>query len=55
MDSDGRYQSMVLASFWFQVDCVLAGEVPEVLQVLAQIVGPEKLIDAIGAGERTKG
>jgi Uma2 family endonuclease len=48
VDADGRYYSTVLASFWFQVDWVLASEPPEVLQALAQVVGPQKLLEAIG-------
>jgi Uma2 family endonuclease len=55
VDPDGRYHSTVLTGFWFQIDWVLAGESPEVLQALAQIVGPQKLLDAISAGERTTG
>jgi len=47
---DGRYYSMVLAGFWLQVDWVLATEPPAVLQALAQIVGPQKLLEAIGGG-----
>jgi len=47
VDADGRYCSTVLAGFWFQVDWVLATEPPEVLQVLTQIVGPQRLLEAI--------
>jgi Uma2 family endonuclease len=50
--SDGRYHSTVLPGFWFQVDWVLAPEPPEVLQALAQIVGPQKLLEAIGVREK---
>jgi Uma2 family endonuclease len=48
IDPDGRYHSTVLADFWFQVDWVLAAEPPEVLQTLAQVVGPQKLLQALG-------
>lgn len=51
VDADGRYHSTVLTGFWFQVDWVLATEPPEVLQVLAQVVGPQKLLAAMGLGE----
>lgn len=50
IDPDGRYYSTVLAGFWLQVDWVLAVEPPAVLQALAQIVGPQKLLEAIGEG-----
>jgi Uma2 family endonuclease len=50
--SDGRYHSTVLPGFWLQVDWVLAPEPPEVLQALAQIVGPQKLLEAIGVREK---
>jgi len=49
--SDGRYRSTVLPGFWLQVDWVLAPEPPEVLPALAQIVGPQKLLEAIGMRE----
>jgi hypothetical protein len=39
---------MVLAGFWLQEDWILATEPPAVLQALAQIVGPQKLLEAIG-------
>ena len=48
IDPDGRYHSTVLVNLWFQVDWVLAAEPPEVLRALAQIVGPQKLLEAIG-------
>ena len=47
---DGRYYSTVLAGFWLQVDWVLATEPPAVLPALAEIVGPQKLLEAIGGG-----
>ena len=40
--------SVVLAGFWLQVDWILATEPPTVLQALTQIVGPQKLLEAIG-------
>lgn len=51
VESDGRYHSTVLPGFWLQVDWVLAPAPPEVLQALAQIVGPQKLLEAIGVRE----
>jgi hypothetical protein len=54
VDADGRYHSTVLIGFWLQVDWVLATEPPEVLQVLAQVVGPQKLLAAMGVGEETR-
>jgi Uma2 family endonuclease len=54
VDADGRYHSTVLTGFWFQVDWVLATEPPEVLQVLAQVVGPQKLLAAMGMGEEVQ-
>jgi Uma2 family endonuclease len=50
---DGRYHSTVLAGFWLQVDWLLTGEPPEVLQTLAQIVGSQKLLEAIGIEKGT--
>jgi len=49
VDPEGRYHSTVLAGFWFQVDWVLATEPPEVLRALAQIVGRQKLLEALEA------
>jgi Uma2 family endonuclease len=48
---DGRYYSTVLSGFWFQVDWVLTPEKPDPLPALAQIVGPQKLLEAIGVRE----
>src|SRR5262245_41828072 len=48
VNPDGRYYSTVLAGFWLQVDCIWATEPPAVLQALTQIVGPQKLLEAIG-------
>ena len=50
VDSNGRYASTVLAGFWLQMDWMLSPEPPAVLQALAQIVGPQKLLEAIGGG-----
>jgi Uma2 family endonuclease len=50
VDLDGRYHSTVLSGFWLRVDWVLAAEPPGVLQALAEIVGLQKLLEAIGAG-----
>ena len=51
VDADGRYHSTVLTGLWFQEDWILATEPPEVLQVLAQVVGLQKLLVAIGVEE----
>jgi Uma2 family endonuclease len=51
---DGRYHSTVLAGFWLQIDWLLMGEPPEVLQTLAQIVGSQKLLEAIGIEKGTQ-
>ena len=48
VNPDGRYYSTVLSGFWLQVDWILATEPPAVLQALAQIAGPQKLLEAIG-------
>ena len=48
---DGRYYSTVLSGFWFHVDWVLTPEKPDPLPALAQIVGPQKLLEAIGVRE----
>lgn len=47
IDPDGRYRSTVLAGFWFEVEWVLSATSPDVLQALAQIVGPEQLLAQI--------
>ena len=47
--SDGRYHSTVLSDFWLHVDWVTSAEPPAVLRALAQIVGPQKLVEAIEA------
>jgi Uma2 family endonuclease len=51
--SDGRYHSTVLPGFWLQVDWVTSVEPPAVLTALAQIVGPQKLVEAIEASAGT--
>ena len=53
VDPDGRYHSTVLRGLWLQVDWLMTEEPPEVLQALAQIVGPQKLLEAIGVPDRT--
>lgn len=50
VDANGRYYSTVLTGFWLQVDWLLTTEPPAVLQALAQVVGPQKLLEAIGGG-----
>jgi len=47
IDPDGRYHSTVLAGFWFEVEWVLSATLPDVLQALAQVVGPEQLLAQI--------
>jgi Uma2 family endonuclease len=54
VDQDGRYSSTVLPGFWFQVDWVLSAEPPAVLNAVAQIVGPQKLAQAMAAGAVTR-
>jgi hypothetical protein len=46
-DPDNRYYSTVLPGFWLHVDWVTATEPPAVLTALAQVVGPQKLLEAI--------
>jgi Uma2 family endonuclease len=53
IDPNGRYHSTVLPGLWLEVDWVLA-EPPDVLQALAQVVGPEKIAQAT-RGERVAG
>ncbi len=53
-DADGRYHSTVLPGLWILVDWVTSAEPPAVLTALAQIVGPQKLIEAIGSGATTR-
>jgi Uma2 family endonuclease len=48
-DADGRYHSTVLSGFWLTVDWVTLPEPPAALTALAQIVGPQKLVEAIRA------
>ena len=52
-ESDGRYHSTVLPGFWLYVDWVTSVEPPAVLTALAQIVGPQKLVEAIEASAGT--
>jgi Uma2 family endonuclease len=51
--ADGRYHSTVLSDFWLQVEWVLAAEPPQVLKALAQIVGTQKLLEAMGISAET--
>jgi len=46
-DSDGRYHATVLPGLWLQVEWLMAEEPPAVLQALARVVGPHKLLEAI--------
>jgi Uma2 family endonuclease len=52
-DTNSRYDSTVLPGFWLQVDWVMSAEPPAVLTALAQIVGPQKLREAIEASAGT--
>ena len=52
-ESDGRYHSTVLPGFWLYVDWLTSVEPPAVLTALAQIVGPQKLVEAIEASGGT--
>jgi Uma2 family endonuclease len=51
-DADGRYHSTILPGFWLAVDWVTSVDPPAVLTALAQIVGPQKLLEAIEASTR---
>jgi Uma2 family endonuclease len=53
-DPDGRYHSTILPGFWLQVDWVMSVEPPDVLTALAQIVGPQRLMEAISGGGGTQ-
>jgi Uma2 family endonuclease len=46
---DGRYDSSVLPGFWLHLDWLTSAEPPAVLTALAQVVGPQKLVEAIEA------
>ena len=52
-ESDGRYHSTILPGFWLHVDWVTSAEPPAVLTALSQIVGPQKLVEAIEASAGT--
>jgi Uma2 family endonuclease len=52
-DPDNRYDSTVLPGFWLHVDWITAAEPPAVLTALAQVVGPQKLLEAIEASAGT--
>ena len=53
IDADGRYHSTVISDFWLHVDWLLLAEQPDVLKALLQIVGPQKLLEAIGIVDAT--
>jgi Uma2 family endonuclease len=53
-NAESRYDSTVLSGFWLQVDWITALEPPAVLTALAQMVGPQKLVEAIEAGGGTR-
>lgn len=46
-DKNGIYRSTVLTDFWVNVDWLLADELPEPLRCLAEIVGPQRLFEAL--------
>ena len=48
--ADGVYHSAVLPGFWLKVNWLWAEELPAPLSTLAQIVGTEKVIEAMRAG-----
>jgi Uma2 family endonuclease len=53
VDPNGRYHATLLPGLWLRVAWVLAAEPPDVLPALAQIVGPQKLLEAMGVQEET--
>jgi Uma2 family endonuclease len=53
LDAEGRYHSTVLPGFWLREAWVVAAELPDPLQALAQIVGPQKLSEALGLEDTT--
>jgi Uma2 family endonuclease len=53
LDAEGRYHSTMLPGFWLREAWVVAAELPDPLQALAQIVGPQKLLEAIGLEDTT--
>ena len=53
IDANGLYQSTVLPEFWLHVDWLLLSEPPDVLKALSQIVGSQKLLDAVGIRDET--
>jgi Uma2 family endonuclease len=53
LDAEGRYHSTVLPGFWLREAWVVAAEVPDPLQALAQVVGPQKLSEALGLEDTT--
>ncbi len=48
---DGIYRSRALPGFWLNVTWLQGDEYPDPLSALAEIVGPEKLIERIKAGQ----
>ncbi len=48
---DGIYRSRALPGFWLNVAWLQGDEYPDPLSALAEIVGPEKLIERIKAGQ----
>ena len=48
ISEDGVYHSTALPGFWLRVEWLLAETLPDPLVTLAQIVGVEKIVSAIG-------
>jgi Uma2 family endonuclease len=46
--ADGLYHSKVLPGFWLRVEWLWAEALPAPLSVLGQIVGPQKVVEALG-------
>jgi hypothetical protein len=44
---DGIYHSTILPGFWLRVEWLIAEALPDPLVALAQVVGPEKILEAI--------
>jgi len=54
VDPNDRYHSTMLPGFWLQADWVTSAKSPDVLTALAQIVGPQRLVEAIGTSGITQ-
>ncbi len=49
--SDGRYHSRALPSFWLKPDGLWQEKLPDHLLAVAEMIGPDKLIDFIRRGQ----